>query len=187
MKKKILAFGASSSRNSINKQLATFAANQVEGAAVRILDLNDFEMPIYSIDKERTSGIPALAKQFKQHIMDADSIIISFAEHNGSFSAAYKNIYDWVSRIDQNVWENKALFLMATSPGGRGGTGVLQAASNTYRYSNKNTIVDFSLPSFHQNFSIEKGIVNEELRAKFQQQLDIFMAASNSSIPSASK
>ena len=95
----ILAFGASSSSTSINQQLAVFTANQIEGADIKILDLNDFEMPIFSMDKENANGIPALAKQFKQHIAAADGIIISFAEHNGSYAAAFKNILDWISRL----------------------------------------------------------------------------------------
>ena len=38
---KLLAFAASSSTKSINKQLATYAASLVQGAEVEILDIND--------------------------------------------------------------------------------------------------------------------------------------------------
>tara|TARA_B110000459_G_scaffold49667_1_gene55508 strand:- start:1529 stop:1678 length:150 start_codon:yes stop_codon:yes gene_type:complete len=48
--KKIVAFGASSSVNSINKQFASFVANKISNSELIILDLNDFEMPIYSED-----------------------------------------------------------------------------------------------------------------------------------------
>jgi len=128
MKKNILAFGASSSKNSINKSLANYTANQFPDATINLLDLNDFEMPIYSIDKENENGIPQLAQDFKQHIKGADGIVISFAEHNGAYSAAFKNVFDWVSRIESDVWGNKALFLLATSPGARGGQTVLEIA-----------------------------------------------------------
>jgi NAD(P)H-dependent FMN reductase len=40
-------FGASSSKDSINKQLAAYAAGLFENASVEILDLNDYEMPIF--------------------------------------------------------------------------------------------------------------------------------------------
>lgn len=50
--KKILAFGASSNRNSINKTFANFAANPVKETQVKVLDLSDLEMPIFSIDRE---------------------------------------------------------------------------------------------------------------------------------------
>lgn len=177
MTKKILAFGASSSRNSINKQLATYAAQQIEGSEIIILDLNDFEMPIYSIDREQEDGIPALAHQFKTYIKEADGILISFAEHNGSYSAAYKNIYDWVSRIERSVWLDKPMLLLATSPGGRGGVGVLDTAYKAYSFANKNTISRFSLPSFKQNFSMEEGITEPTLQEDFQQQLAQFTSA----------
>ena len=36
--KKIIAFGASNSETSINKQLATYAANQFENTSIEILD-----------------------------------------------------------------------------------------------------------------------------------------------------
>ena len=41
--KKIIAFGASSSKTSINKQLATYAANLFKNAEVEVLDLNNYE------------------------------------------------------------------------------------------------------------------------------------------------
>ena len=64
MTKKIIAFGASSSKSSINKQLATYTANQFQTASVEILDLNDYEMPIFSVDKEKENGIHPLAQEF---------------------------------------------------------------------------------------------------------------------------
>ena len=64
--KKIIAFGASSSTNSINKKLAIYAANQISNSKVIVLDLNDFEMPIYSEDRDRINGIPEKAHEFKR-------------------------------------------------------------------------------------------------------------------------
>ena len=58
MTKKIIAFGASSSKYSINQKLANFAANAISNANVKLLDLNDFEMPTFNVDREKESGIP---------------------------------------------------------------------------------------------------------------------------------
>ncbi|MEO0776181.1 MAG: NAD(P)H-dependent oxidoreductase [Bacteroidota bacterium] len=41
MSRKIVAFGASNSRHSINRKLAAYAAQRVDGAEVDLLDLND--------------------------------------------------------------------------------------------------------------------------------------------------
>ena len=177
MNKKIVAMGGSSSRQSINKKLANFAARQIEGAEVNLLDLNDYEMPIYSIDREKENDIPELAHRFKAQLKAADGIIISFAEHNGAYSAAFKNIMDWISRIDKKVWEDKPMLLMATSPGARGGQTVLDIAVNKFKFMNPNTIVHFSLPNFHQNFSEEKGISDEELLQAFNKVLGEFVLA----------
>ncbi len=48
----ILVFAGSSSSKSINLQLAKFAASLAMNSSVEVLDLNDFEMPIYSSDCE---------------------------------------------------------------------------------------------------------------------------------------
>ncbi|QUX92233.1 hypothetical protein CYL31_12850 [Marinomonas sp. A3A] len=69
---KILAFGASSSKQSINKALAGYTANLVEGAEVTLLDLNDFEMPLFSEDFEKESGVPAQAQAFVDAIAQTD-------------------------------------------------------------------------------------------------------------------
>ena len=90
--KKILAFGASNSRNSINKMIANYAGMQIEDSVLELLDLNDFEMPIYSIDIEKEKGIPEAVNRFKSNIDKVDGIIISFAEHNGYYTAVFKNI-----------------------------------------------------------------------------------------------
>lgn len=177
MSRKILAFGASNSKNSINKKLVIYAANQIDDAEITVLDLNDFEMPIYSIDREKESGIPELAVQFKNQIKAADGLIVSFAEHNGAYTTAFKNILDWISRLEGGVWENKPMFLLATSPGGRGGKAVLTLATNSFQYMNSSSITSFSLPSFHKNFSEEKGILDETLGKEFHSQLKLFPAS----------
>ena len=82
--KNILAFGASSSVNSINKTFANYSSKQIPNSRTNLLDLNDFEMPIFSIDKQKDTGIPEAAIDFKKHISNSDAVIISFAEHNGS-------------------------------------------------------------------------------------------------------
>ena len=164
MTKKILAFGASSSKKSINKQLATYTANLFKDAKVELLDLNDFEMPIYSMDKENEDGIPQLALDFYAKIGASDLIVISFAEHNGAYSSAFKNIFDWMSRINGKTFQEKPVLLMATSPGARGGSSVLEIANNRFPFQGAIVKGSFSLPSFNDNFDAEIGITNEDLK-----------------------
>ena len=148
----VLAFGASTSSRSINQKLASFTVSQLDETTPKVIDLNDFEMPIYSIDREEQTGVPQPAHQFKDLIKQADGIIISLAEHNGSYSAAFKNILDWTSRIEKSLWHQKPMFLMATSPGGRGGAGVLETAVTKFPFMDAQVVAHFSLPSFQKNF-----------------------------------
>ena len=70
--KTIITFGASSSKNSINKTFAKWTADQITNAEIIELDLNDFEMPLFSVDKEAADGVPELATKFKDLISSAD-------------------------------------------------------------------------------------------------------------------
>ena len=61
---KVVAFAASSSQQSINKQLVSYAAGLIAEADVELLDINDYELPLYSEDKEKEIGQPQLAHDF---------------------------------------------------------------------------------------------------------------------------
>ena len=175
--KNIIAFAGSNSKSSINKQLAVYTSTLVENVEVTVLDLNDFDLPIYGIDYEIEHGIPDNAHKFLDHIKSTDGIILSLAEHNGTYATVFKNIFDWMSRIDGKLWSDKPMLLMATSPGARGGATALEIAKGRFSYMGGNIIAEFSLPSFNQNFS-EGAMVNQELKTQleeavkqFQQQL----------------
>ncbi|USD67839.1 NAD(P)H-dependent oxidoreductase [Vibrio sp. SCSIO 43136] len=165
---KIIAFGASSSRNSINKHLASYAANQFEGAQVELIDINDYEMPLFSEDREKELGQPQLAQDFFNKLGSADLIIISFAEHNGSYTAAYKNLFDWTSRVNMKVFQGKKVLFLATSPGPGGASSVLASASNSAPYFDANLVGSLSLPSFYDHFDMESAKVTSD---EFNQQL----------------
>jgi len=162
--KKILAFAGSSSRNSINKQFAIYTAQLFPDSELEILDLNDYEMPVYSVDKQAEHGIHPLAHDFYAKIGSADVIVLSLAEHNGAYSSAFKNVLDWTSRINPKTFQEKPMLLLATSPGARGGSNVLEIASKRFPFQGVDLKGTFSLPSFHQNYDAEKGIVDEVLK-----------------------
>ena len=166
---KIIAFGASSSKHSINKQFATFVANQLTGNEIEVLDLNDYEMPLYSFDKEQENGFPQLAHNFITKIKGADFLIISMAEHNGNNTAAFKNIFDWTSRIEAKIFEGKKMLLLSTSPGGRGGQNSLDIAKGRFPYHGAEIVGTFSLPKFYENFNEVNGITDANLKLQLEE------------------
>ena len=167
---KVLAFGASNSKASINRQLATYAASLIDGEVDReVIDLNDYEMPLYSADREQASGIPEQAKALFSKIGDSDVVIISFAEHNGSYTAAYKNTFDWCSRIDQKVFQNKSVVFLSTSPGPGGASSVLAAATSSAPFFAAEVKGSLSVPSFQDNFDSDaRRITDDELNSQIK-------------------
>ena len=160
---KILAFAGSNSTVSINKKLVTFASTFFSDDEVEILDLNDFEMPIYKREIELASGTPQKALDFAAKIDECDLILLSTPENNGNFPAVFKNLMDWISRIKgRKIFGGKPMFLMATSDGGRGGASVLEIAEKRFPFDGAEVLEIFSLPKFSEYFNPEKGIVNEE-------------------------
>ncbi len=171
---KILAFAGSNSSASINKQLVSYATTFFTGHSVEILDLNDYEMPLFSVDKLAKNGLPQLATDFAKKIDESDLLLISLAENNGAYTVAFKNIFDWISVIQDRkaFWGNKPTFVMATSPGPRGGASVLNLAKTTLPYYGANVIDTFSLPSFYENFNDETGIANVEFETELKSKIE---------------
>jgi chromate reductase len=164
---KVVAFAASSSKKSINKQLVTYAASLLEDCQAEVLDINDYELPLFSEDREAELGKPALAKAFLEKIGDSDAVIISFAEHNGSYSAAYKSLFDWCSRINPKVFQNRPMVLLSTSPGPGGAGSVLAAATASAPFFDGDVKATLSIPKFYENFDMESGAVkNSELNSQ---------------------
>ena len=166
---KILAFGASNSKSSINHQFACYVAQQFPNPKeVNCIEIRDYPLPVYSIDLEQEEGIPINAIAFHEKIMDSDLIVISLAVHNGTYTAGFKNLLDWMSRHQSKTFENKHFLLLSTSPGGRGGRGVMDAALTRFPIHGAKILNHFCLPFFEKNFNETNGIIDPELSDQFR-------------------
>lgn len=174
MSKKIIVIGASTSKNSINKTFANYAGMQLNDVDLLIIDISDYNtLPIYSVDTENKNGAPKEVVELNGLFKSADGFIISFAEHNGSYAAGYKNVIDWVSRQDGKVFNDKPTLLLSTSPGVRGGATVLGSAVAAYPHFGANVVDYFSLSSFHDNF-VEGKVSNEDLKSTLLEKIKKF-------------
>ena len=164
IKMKVLAFAATNSSKSINKQLVNYATSLIDPDEneIEILDLNDYELPLFSEDREAELGQPQLALDFIDKIADSDAIVISFAEHNGSYTVAYKNIFDWASRITMKVFQGKRMVMLATSPGPGGASNVLRGAVESSVYFDGNVVGKLSVPSFYEKFDSSSVVLRDE-------------------------
>jgi chromate reductase len=163
---KTIAFGASSSKHSINKSFAHYTALLIDPLA-ETLDLANYPLPLFSVDLEKEKGIPVEAMNFISKIKSASLLVISLAEHNGSYTAAFKNLFDWTSRTEPKLFADMKMLLLSTSPGPRGGLGVMEAALIRFPIHGAQIAAHFSLPKFQENFDTTAGITNPELRSKY--------------------
>ena len=156
---RVFAFAASNSSKSINRALVTYAVGRFYAltpeAEIEFLDINDYEMPIYSADREAAGGIPAPAQAFFDKIGAADAVLVSFAEHNGSTTAAWKNIFDWMSRINMKVWQDKPVVMLAASPGKRAGTNVLASQEGAAPFHGANVKARHGIGEWHEAWDAE--------------------------------
>ncbi|MEG3767775.1 NADPH-dependent FMN reductase [Alteromonas sp. 14N.309.X.WAT.G.H12] len=166
----IVAFGASTSRQSINKALATYTAGLVKDASVTVLDINDYDVPMFSEDTEKEIGQAEGAKQFLHAIENADALVISFAEHNGHYPAAYKNLFDWATRIERKVYADKPAVYLSASPGPGGAKSVLSAATQSAGFFGGNVKATVSVANFYDIFDMETATVTDPSIAEALQQ-----------------
>jgi chromate reductase len=166
---KILTVSASNSKNSINRMLLELASSKIEGHDVAMLDIRDYPMPFFSLDREESEGHPETAKQVRALFAEYDAFIIASPEHNGGIPAEFKNLIDWVSRLGdlQNPMfaTKKPVLLLSTSPGPNGGATNLQTLSQLMPWWGADIKGTYSLGRFYDYF------VDGKLNAEKDQEL----------------
>lgn len=124
----ILAFAGSTRRDSFNERLLHIgvAGAQAAGAAVTIISLADYPLPLFDQDLEAEQGLSANALALKDLFLQHDGLLIASPEYNSSITPLLKNTIDWVSRQSPGeaplaAYRGKAAALLAASPGKLGG------------------------------------------------------------------
>ncbi len=142
---------------------------------MQLLNLANFPFPMYSADYERDKGYSNSLVELKGDIEQVDGLIISVNEHNSNPSAYFKNVLDWLSRLELKFLADKKVFLMSTSGGRRGGMGSLEVIKNLLPRFGAEVVETFSLPSFHDNFDEENGISNTDMAEEHLKKLNEFL------------
>lgn len=158
---KILAFAGSNAKNSINYKLVEYSCNQLDELQIELLNFAHYPFPMYSIDLEQEQGFSNAMVELKNQLNAADGLVLSVSEHNSMPSAYFKNVLDWLSRIERNFLENTKVLLLSTSPGKRGGMSAREAVGALLPRFGAEVVAQYSLPSFGENFSPEFGVQGE--------------------------
>ena len=149
---------------------------KIEKSNIEIIKLVDYPLPMFGEDIERDSGYSEVLEALLSVIKEADALVISVNEHNGTVSAFFKNVLDWLSRIEYKFLEGKKIFLMSTSNGERRALSSQEYTAGVLPRFGAADITRFTLPSFAENF---KGgeIINTELDTELQEKLSHFEAS----------
>src|SRR3546814_7769 len=117
---KVLAFSGSNSMFSINQELIKYST-QFLHLSCDIMDLRAYEIPMFSIDEEQKKGFSNELMELYDTLISYDAYIIAIPEHNGNFPAFFKNIIDWLTRIERGFFKDKPILLLNATPGPNGG------------------------------------------------------------------
>ena len=147
----------------------------IEDHQVQLLNMANFPFPMYSIDVEKERGFSNSLVELKNDIEKAGGLIISVNEHNSNPSAYFKNLVDWLSRLERKFLDGKKVLLMSTAPGGRGGIGSIQVTEKLVSRFGGEVVSTFSLPFFRDKFNTEIGITENDLAEAHKEALKQFL------------
>ncbi|MCL6265766.1 NADPH-dependent FMN reductase [Flagellimonas myxillae] len=170
----ILAFAGSNSSTSVNFKLVQYTTALIDGHDIQLLDMTRYPFPMFSEDEEKEKGYSNSLVELKNDIAKAQGLVLSVNEHNGNPSAYFKNVLDWLSRVDRNFLENTKVLLMSTSPGRRGGIGALGVVEAMLPRFGAEVVATFSLPSFNHSFD-DNGVMEAEFGKALQAALTQFL------------
>lgn len=171
----ILGFAGSNSSTSINYKLVRYTTTLLPEYEIRLTDMAFCPFPMYSEDYEKEHGFSNSLVEFKNDVQKADGIVLSVNEHNSNPSAYFKNLIDWLSRVDKDFIRDKKVLLMSTSGGKRGAQSSLEVAEKLLTRFGAQITDTFSLPNFKDNFDFDKGILDIELAAEHRKKVHTFI------------
>jgi len=132
---------------------------QENRADCELLDLDDYDFPIFDERlKFQKKPLPQ-AKEFAQKIAQADGLIIVCPEYNGAPPASLKNAIDLLS----DEWKHKAVAICTVSAGQFGGSQALVMLQfSLWKLGALTVPVMFPVAEVEKNFNEDGSPVNPE-------------------------
>jgi chromate reductase, NAD(P)H dehydrogenase (quinone) len=174
---RVLVFGASLRKASLNTKLAQLAAHVAEqyGATVDLASMRDFDAPSFDGDVEASGGMPAGAIELKRRLTANDAFVLASPEYNGSMPGFLKNAIDWVSRFRPQPFDTRHGLLLSASPSMAGGNRGLWSLRVPLEHLGARIFPDmFSLAAAHKAFADDR-IADSTLQQRFEATLQAFL------------
>jgi chromate reductase len=106
------------------------------GVSPLVVNLDEYDMPIYDGDCEEAVGVPEAAVRLHDVLVGADAVVFVSPEYNSAPTPLLKNVIDWVTRVSKRPLEGMPVGLMSATPGSGGGVtglGVLEVIMESLR------------------------------------------------------
>ena len=96
------------------------AAGELMPAGLKLRITSIAELPMYNADVQE-KGFPVQATKLRDEILAADALLFASPENNWTVSACLKNAIDWMSRFQQQPFQNKPAAVFSATGGPVGG------------------------------------------------------------------
>ena len=129
-----------------------------------LINLVDLDLPLYSTVEEERNGIPDIASNLAQQILDLKAFIVVAPEYNGVMPPVLNNAMAWTSRSTEH-WRdafNEKVLALATHSGGGGAKG-LQAMRIMFQHLGANILARELLTTYQTplNEDTAKNIIEQ--------------------------
>lgn len=171
---RVLVLSGSIRSGSFNTRLAVAAAAELArlDAAVTLVSLSDYPMPLYDGDLEAAEGQPDAALKLKRQFCAHQGIFIASPEYNAGVTPLLKNAIDWVSRVREDgepplsAYRGRVFAIGSASPGGYGGMRSQLAVRQVLEAGCGALVIPESvaIPAAHQAFDDSGNLKEERLR-----------------------
>src|SRR5690606_473414 len=173
----MLVIVGSNSSTSINEQLTKAVLKELD-LKNEFIDLKSLNIPMFSEDLEREIKSPGGILFLLEKLATHQHIFIATNEHNGTVSAFFKNIFDWLSRIQLKFLADKKVFILSTSNGKRGGLGANETLQKLVTRFGCEVLEYYAFSAFSANFDTNnQKITNETYLQELENKLNTLLKA----------
>jgi NAD(P)H-dependent FMN reductase len=175
---RLLVFGASLRKQSLNDRLAALAAAVIEkkGGTADLASMAQFDCAPYDGDEETAQHVPEPARELCRRLKAADGFVIASPEYNASMPGVLKNVIDWASRFRPQPFNGRQGLLLSASPSMAGGNRGLWALRVPLEHLGARVYPDmFSLSQAHEALGADGRITNPTLQQRFEATIECFL------------
>lgn len=167
----VVGLGGSLAKSSRSRAALSVALDgaAAAGANVKLLDLRELALPMYSPDLE--ADPPAVVRTLLEACYEADGMLWSSPMYNGSVSGAFKNAIDWMHMLGSREppYLNDEVIGLISAAGGTQGLQVVNTMEFSVR-SLRGWAVPYVVPVpqaarvFADSGAVQDDLVEQQLR-----------------------